>query len=420
MTDSVPDSLVSPGLHPVWSNARRQLDRFGSNHRGTVTLPALDARSAHILESLLGRKLTSRVDLTSLERALVVREIGADLCGALTRLGFPPSEEARERRAKRKRSSAARRALAEELDTWREPWVSEWAIGVRSSGLIGGLDARETTNLVANVRRLLDHLDQSDSICASRTELAAGLFGSAHALDQGTRLATLVTRALRFRVGNGESSDRALWEKAGISADRVSAPVLAWSVPATGSSPLARQMRGATESELPLHTSLYALRLHPVTVQPGTPVLVVENPRLVEAAVERALLGCVIAGNGNPSAAVIELLTQLGHSGASILYHGDFDAAGIAICRRMCEFGLTPWMMAVRDYERAITLAKRNRVRLQRDSGACGPTPWDNALQTAYEKRRVMIHEEFVLDDVLGAYCEKAANWRGRTRYGTN
>ena len=70
-------------------------------------------------------------------------------------------------------------------------------------------------------------------------------------------------------------------------------------------------MRRATECELPLHTSLYALRLHPVAVQPGTLVLVVENPRLVEAAVERALPSCVVAGNGNPSAAVIELLTQL-------------------------------------------------------------------------------------------------------------
>lgn len=412
MTGQVPDSLLTPGLRPVWASVRRQLDRFGLSHRGTVARPALDAYSSHVLESLLGRKPTSRVDLTSLERALVARDIAADLDGALTRLGFPPSEEARERRAKRERLNAARRALAEEVRSWREPWAREWARDVRKSGLLSGLDARKTTSLIANVRRLLDRLDRSSSSCESRTELAAGLFGSSHALDLGTPLATLVTHALRYRVGDRKSSERALWEKAGILADRVSAPALAWSVPAKGDSPLARQMRGATESKLPLHASLFALRMHPVALQPRTFVLVVENPRLVEAAAERALPGCVVAGNGNPSAAVMELLAQMRQSGVSILYHGDFDAPGIAICRRMFDFGLTPWMMDACDYERGILLAKRKRVRLQRGSGDCGPTPWDNSLQTVFEKRRMVIHEEFVVDDVLGTYCEIAARRR--------
>ncbi len=132
----------------------------------------------------------------------------------------------------------------------------------------------------------------------------------------------------------------------------------------------------------------------------------VENPRLVEAAAERALPGCVVAGNGNPSGAVIELLTQFRLSGACVRYHGDFDAAGIAICRRMSEFGLTPWMMDARNYERAIGLAERNRVRLRRDGTGCGPTPWDSALQAVYRGRRLMVHEEFILEDVLGKYHE--------------
>ena len=406
MTRPVPDSLLSPGLAPVWTNARRQLDRFGSDRRGTVAQAALDARSAHVLESLLDRKPTKRVDLVALERAFMERGIGADLCEALTRLGFPPSAEARERRAMRARSTAARRALAEAIASWRESWASQWAEGIRKAGLLRGLDGRETINLIADVRQLIDRLDRPDTTCTSRTELAAALFGSAHALDRGKRLATLVIRALCYRVGDRKSSDRALWEKAGIATDRVSAPALAWSIATNGTSFLDRQMLAATEGKLPLHISLYALRRHPVTVQRGTPVLVVENPRLVEAAAERALPGCVVAGNGNPSAAVIELLTQLRQSGATIRYHGDFDATGIAICRRMSEFGLTPWMMDARDYERAISLAERNRVRLRRDDGDCGPTSWDSVLQAAYQRRRLMVHEEFVLGDVLGKYRE--------------
>ena len=125
-----------------------------------------------------------------------------------------------------------------------------------------------------------------------------------------------------------------------------------------------------------------------------------------------ALPGCVVASNGNPSAAVTTLLAQLIQSGASVRYHGDFDAAGIAICRRMREFGCTPWMMDARAYEHAIDLAARRHVRLERDAKDCGPTPWDSALQAAYEERRLMVHEEFVLEDVLGsspAPIERAA-----------
>ena len=77
-------------------------------------------------------------------------------------------------------------------------------------------------------------------------------------------------------------------------------------------------------------------------------------------------------------------------------------------------------MMDVCDYERAIVLAQRKRVRLQHDGSDCGPTPWDSALQAAYGKRRLMIHEEFVLDDVLGKYRDKAVGSRGGTRYGVD
>ena len=406
MTRPVPDSLASPGLKPVWENVRRQLDRYGSDRRGTVARPALDARSAHVLESLLGGKRGGRVDLAALERAFVKLGVGVDLCEALTRLGFPLSETARERRATRERSAAARSALAEAVNSWGEPWALKWSEGIRKAGLLGGINGRETTELIAGVRRLLDHIDRRETGCASRTELAAALFGSAHALDRGSRLAALVTRALRCRVDDWELSDRELWEVAGIAMDRVSAPALCWAIPASGSSFLDRQIVAANEGKLPLHISLYALRRHPITVSPGARVLMVENPRLVEAAAERALAGCVVAGNGNPSSSVIELLTQLRRSGAVVGYHGDFDVAGIAICRRMSEFGLTPWMMDAADYERAIGLAERNRVRLPRDGGDCGPTPWDSALQTAWQDRQRVVHEEFVLDDVLGKYGE--------------
>ncbi len=441
-----PQSLLEAGLQPVWIKVRARLDRHGSQRRGAIALPDLDPASELTLRSLLG-KVSKRLDLSSLETALVERGIGNNLNEALTRLGHPPSAEAAHRRTVRARSAAARAALRDTAESWPEPWAREWAEGLIGAGLHGGLDGNEVKTLVHDARRLLDYLDQhaapksrpdprpdgdpdpSDflgpwpdgrpdrsepaSLAASpfvsRTELAAMLFGSAHALDPGTRLAAFISRALRYSLG-ADLAGRELWEAAGIQADRVSAPVLVWAVPATGRSVLAELLRAAAEGGLPLHVSLLALRRDPVIVPQGTQVLVVENPRLVEAASERNLECCVVATNGNPATTVTTLLGQMRTCGASLWYHGDFDAAGIAICRRMHDSGCQPWMMTAGDYEDAVRRAEHNGVRLDGDAGDCGPTSWDPQLETAFDDRRLIIHEEFVLDGVLNEFSLMASS----------
>ncbi len=400
----VPDSLLDPGLAPVWAMVRRRLDRSGPERRGTIVRPALDPGSTLTLGSLLGRKPTKRLDLGHLEAALVAHDIGDDLCSALTRLGHPPSAAAAQRRADRERSEAARAALSAAVASWDEPWAVEWANEVARSGMLGSLGGDDVDDLVADVRRLLDRLDRLQPAGASRTEVAAALYGSAHALDANTKLAGAVTRALRRRVDppeGGEPAERELWEAAGILWDRVSAPVLTWGLPIVGISALDIQIRAASAGALPVHVSLLALQKYPLAVSPRTPVLVVENPRLVEAAAERDLPCGVVASNGNPTTAVMTLVQQLQRSGAAISYHGDFDAPGIAICRRMHVAGCTPWMMGASDYEAAVGLAQRSGVQLASDPHDCGATPWDPALQEVFGRRRLVVHEEFVLDRVL-------------------
>lgn len=405
MTDRpVPASLTAPGLVGVWAAARRQLDRCGPEHRGAIARPDLDPSSALALESLLGCKPTRRLDLSELESALITREVGDDLSDALTRLGHPPSLDAARRRTARARSGAAREALERAVVSWKEPWAASWAEGIVRAGLLGDFNGDAADDLASDVRHLLDYLDFVEPPGVSRTEVAAKLFGSAHALDPGTKLAAFATHALRQRVGQLEG--RELWEKAGILADRVSAPALTWALPIVGSSALDEQIRIASAEALPLHISLMALQCHPVSVPRGAPVLVVENPRLVEAAAERNLARCIVASNGNPSTAVSTLLRQLQESGASIWYHGDFDAPGIAMCRRMHESGCTPWMMDTPNYEDAIRLAEQTDVRLEPDSKDCGATPWDPTLQAVFGSRRLIVHEEFVLDDVLDGFCQ--------------
>ena len=429
---AVPESLSRAGLQPVWAAARRHLDRQGSERRGAISRPSLDSGSVLALESLLGKRLAKRLDLAEVEAALAALGVGDNLGEALARLGHPPSSDASARRAARARSASARAALERAVEPWDEPWAVEWAGGVVRAGLLGGLSGGEVESLTTDVRRLLDRLDElelrrtigrgdrkavdpapcaspsgSDSshrplepVGVSRTELAAELFGSSHALDQGTKLASFVSRALRYRLGVGLDG-RELWEASGIQADRVSAPALTWAVPATGGSALDEAIRASARGRLPLHISLLAILRHPVEVPAGTPVLVVENPRLVEAAAERGLGCCVVAANGNPATAVTTLVGQMQQSGARVWYHGDFDAAGIAICRRMHEMGCTPWMMDARHYEHAVRLAGSSLVQLERSAKGCGPTPWDPGLEAAFDDRRLIVHEEFVLDGVL-------------------
>ena len=404
---SIPESLQHPGLAAVWAAVRRRLDSAGPEWRGTIARPELDRTSTLTLESLLGHKATKRLDLHELETALVDRGVGDDLCIALSRLGHPPSKAAAQRRAARARSEEARTAFRDAVASWNEPWASAWADDMVRSGNVGALDGHAVNDLIANVRRLLKRLDQVGPPRLSRTELASALYGSAHALDRGRSLTTAIERALRHRTGSLDDSEldgRELWEAAGILTDRVSAPALTWSLPVAGTSPLDEQIRAASAGALPLHISLIALRTYPVTVPRHTPVLVVENPRLVEAAAERNRRSCVVATNGNPTTAVTTLLEQLRRSGASLRYHGDFDTPGIAICRRMHTDGCTPWMMGAADYEDAVRLAETSGVRLEHDPRDCGPTPWDPMLSEAFGRRRLIVHEEFLLDIVLNEF----------------
>lgn len=398
----VPESLLSPGLAELWSAARHRLDRYGPHRRGFIATPTLDLGSALALESLLGRRPAKRVDLQELEAALVARAIGNDLCDSLTCLGHPPSADAAQRRSDRARAQDARESLHSAVSTWDEPWAAAWANEVSGAGLLRDFDGDGAACLAGDVRRLLDHLDDAQPSASSRTEIAATLYGSAHALDPGTRRASAVTHALRHR--SGPLDERELWEAAGILPDRVSAPALVWWLPVNGASPLDLHIRYALHAGLPFHLSLFALRRHPISVDAGTPVLVVENPRLVEAAAERSLPACVISTNGNPSTAVTTLLRQLQQADASLWYHGDFDSPGIAICRRMHEFGCSPWMMDASDYADAIKQAEKSDVLLMSDPKDCGLTPWDPKLQAAFDYHRLIIHEEFVLDGVLNQF----------------
>jgi uncharacterized protein (TIGR02679 family) len=395
---AIPDSLRHDGLDPFWSALRAQLDRNRERRPATLRRTPLDAPAERALRALLGGAFRSRIDLDVLERELVVRQIGSDLDDVLTKLGYPPSPAAERRRVDATRRRDARRALEVAIADWPYPWADEWAAGIVASGNLGGLEPDDVTNLASDVARVM-RLMSTPELSSARVDVAAMIFGDAHALDSGLRRTNWLARALRHVVGDLDGRD--LWTAAGLWPDQVSAPVLVWGLEGFGNAP-AVGLLAAANRRVPVHLSLLALRGR-LQVPIGTRVLVAENPRVVEYAAERRLPIPVISTNGNPSTAVQTLVDYLIWSDADVRYHGDFDAAGLAICGRMLERGCRPWKMDVVDYEAALHQADEHDVRLDRDERRCGETTWDPDLASIFNRDRLIVHEEFVLPELFSA-----------------
>jgi uncharacterized protein (TIGR02679 family) len=390
-----------PSLAPLWPVVRTHLDRNGLDWRGTVPLPDLLPEGRRRLGVILDRRISRdrrKVCLADLETGL--RRLGAvDLVDVLRDQGHPPAGRRESARMLEEQTGARRAALDAACHEYLrdEPWVEAWSRSAWTDGLFARRDPAQVRGLVKGVRDVL----AAAGTGRSRTDVAARLLGDAHALDSSTRLSRLVTRALAAR--DGEPDERTAWERAGMPLDLVSAPVLAWGLPLAGDAGPAAATRSMTAAGLPLHLSVRALRAQPLRVTPGTPVLVVENPRLVEAAAHQRLPGAVLCTNGNPTTAPTEAIADLRRSGARLRYHGDFDAAGLAITARAHAVGCAPFLMSAGDYRAAVAAA--GDVDLPRDPRPAPPTPWDPDLAVAFDDRRLVVHQERVMDEVLRAHA---------------
>jgi uncharacterized protein (TIGR02679 family) len=398
-------SLVEPGMVPLWAAVRERLERRGRDNRGRLRLPELGPDARRTLRGLLGRPPGKTVDLAALEAVLQTLEVGDDLPSALAALGHPLSPEPERRRAAAAATRAAHEAARSAARAWPEPWSPVWSDEVVRAGILRHKTAAEAVFLVADVRKVLDHVDRflggTGPGELGRTELAARLFPSSHALDVGTRLEAASTRALRHRLGDLDT--RELWARAGARLDRTSGPALTWRLPLDPATTLGALVAASTTAGLPYYVTQLALHGHPVVLGPATStdVLVTENPRVAEAAAERRHPGAVVATNGNPSGAVLLLVQRLAEAGARLRYHGDFDTAGLAICGRLQQVGLAPWRMTAADYLAAVEGAMQDGVSLAEDPRAVPATPWDPALQAAFTQHRLVIHEERLLDTLL-------------------
>ncbi|MFD9319135.1 TIGR02679 family protein [Streptomyces sp. NPDC060053] len=407
--------LGDPGLAWLLERVRQRL-AGGRPLTGTVTLARPDERQRQAAERLLGRapsagrSLTVRLDAVD----AILRRSGAGpdgLGAAVVALTGPVAVQAEVR--------------DREERAWEEVYaplgalsagLTGWAERIRRDGLVRRLARTPETAgpLVTAAVRALCELPADPP--TSRATFAARHLSGAHALDEGTPLATLVLSGLRsltgFPDGAGAEWRREAWASAGLLKDDVSSTVLTLNLRGT---PALDWMADMGE---PAVLTLRSLSRHtPVRVATATgAVHVCENPAVLSAAADAFGPACppMVCLQGQPSAAALTLLRGLSDHGAELLYHGDFDWGGARIAAALRRgVPWRPWRYTAADYRAAVEKV----TEPQPLPGVSAATPWDPALAVALAEQGVRVEEESVLDDLLSD-LERGARGRGAWQSG--
>ena len=384
--------LLSAEFLPLWRYVSAALDRRGLHDRGWVSLPddVPTTVRARLKEIAPGRS-SAKVHLAALDRGLARH--GSDLLDLLDTAGCPPTGRREARDAERDRHRARDEALGAEARAGlgEEPWVQAWAGEVRSRVP----DDEAARDLVGKVARVLALADSPGE--RSRGEVAARAVRWAHDLDRGGAYRRPVGLALALRSGEGHWDDPQLWAAAGMPGDLVATPVLTWALPLLGDG-LAAAVRAMTSAGAPAPLTVLSLREMPVEVPAGTVITSVENPRLLEAAIQQGRTAPMLCTAGNPTSAPLLLIRRLLAAGAEVRHHGDFDPDGIAITARLAALGVVPWRMTTSDYTAALAAADLDGVELRPLTGPVPETPWDPELRRVLSRG---VDEERVMDGLL-------------------
>lgn len=391
-------------LRPLWQAVH---DRLSTGRPVTRVRPGpLDDRERAALADLLGmERLPDACPSVPLAR---LDEAATELCGRtvrefVTELIGPLADRAAERRRQEDERTALWAWLAGHDVVRAQPVLADWASSCRAAGLVGGSPERTRELLTAALAVLAALPAQGEPLPVFAARI---LHGDAHALDDDTRLSSLVLRALAavYSTDTPQSAAerRELWGRAGIADDELSSTVLAAGLRPLGDGPLARVVRVCAEAGQAASLTLAQLRAPGVFTLPASPgpvVHVMENPSVLALALRRFGPGCppMVCVSGWPNSAVIRLLRLLAGAGAELRYHGDFDGEGIRIAAYVLD--KTParlWRMAATDYLDAV-------ARMQSGSGPGRLTeaPWDPELRPAMASHGIAVVEELVVDLLL-------------------
>ncbi|MGY4924617.1 TIGR02679 family protein [Streptomyces sp. 900105755] len=391
--------LGDPGLAWLLERVRQRI-AAGRPLTGTVTLARPDDLQRQAAERLLGRppstgrSLTLRLD--TVDETLRRSGVSPDgLQTAVVALTGPVTLRAE---TSDRQAEAWQEALAP-LTTVRAD-LADWAARIREDGLVRRLarTPEAAGPLVSAAVRALHALPADPPM--SRAAFAALHLTGAHALDEGTPLATLVLSGIRaltgFPDGAGAEWRREAWASAGLLKDDVSSTVLTLNLRGT---PALDWMADAGEPAVLTLRSLTRPTANRITTATGD-VHVCENPAVLSAAADALGPACppMVCLQGQPSAAALTLLRALSASGAVLLHHADFDWGGVRIATALGRVApWRPWRYEAADYLSAVT-----RVNDPQDlTGTPAATQWDPRLAAAMNELRVRVEEESLLDVLL-------------------
>ncbi|MFJ8794941.1 TIGR02679 family protein [Streptomyces sp. NPDC102462] len=413
MTHSEPvpgeHTLRRPELRPLWHTVHSRLSSGRPVTR--VRLGPLDDAQRESLADLLGldRLPDPRpsVSLARLEEAVTelsgrtVREIVTELVG-------PLDDRAGERRRKEDERAELWAWLDGHATVRAQPVLAGWTASCRATGLIGG-SPELTRTLLADALTVLAELPaQAEPLPVFAARV---LGGDSHALDDGTRLSTLVLRALAAlhdtAAPESAADRRALWTRAGVADDDLSATVLVGGLRPAGEGPLARVARVCAEAGQAASPTLAQLRApgeFTLASDPAPVVHAVENPSILALAIRRFGSDCppLVCTSGWPNSAAIHLLRLLADQGAVLRYHGDFDGEGIRIAAYLLDkTPARPWRMTAADYRAAAA-----RTPHGPEPGRLTEAPWDPELTRAMTEHGTAVVEELVADVLLADLAE--------------
>ncbi|WP_175410407.1 TIGR02679 family protein [Streptomyces sp. TRM64462] len=392
--------LGTPDLAWLVERARRRVERE-QTLTGPVSLTAPTESQRAAAERLLGRapgggrSLTVRLDAVD----AVLRRSGISpdgLAPAVTALTGPVTPLSETRAAE---SHAWRSAYAPLEALVRDhPRLTDWATRLRTDGLVRRLarTPEAARTLLADTATALRQLPADPAV--SLPAFAARVLGGAHALDDGTPLATLTLSGVRaltgFPDGSGTGWRRDAWASAGLLRDDVSSTVLTLNVRGTPA------LDWMADSGEPAVLTLRQLVHRPPRTTPST-VRICENPAVLSAAADAHGLDCppLVCLQGQPSAAALTLLRHLHGNGATLLYHGDFDWGGLRIASALLRrVPWRPWRYTAADYRAAVAAT---RTALPPLAGVPGSSPWDPVLASALTELGARVEEETVLEALL-------------------
>jgi uncharacterized protein (TIGR02679 family) len=397
---SLPDWIAAPELAVLWQRVRARLESTGPPPRGRVTVPVSSRAERHAVAALLGRSVTRdrvAVDLAALDARLAERSgLGGLVVVVEAVTGMPLRDRPRERHDLSQRRTEPLEVAAALVD---QPWAPAWIDGLRRTGLL--TSRPDAVRVVTDAATILNAVVGAKAAPRSRVELGGKLLGDAHALDEDRVEHLVVLRGLAAAAGvampAAADERRALWLEYGIEPDLLSSTCLTLGLRPLGQDPLARRLRVAAEAGDPAHLTRWDLRRGDLSEAASGPVLVCENPRVLEAVAEtyggRVPVVCTA---GEPNTVVATVLEQLAASGRPLRYHGDFDWPGVAIANRLVSrVSVTPWLMTAADYEAGLLPGAPALL------GTTVEPCWDAELGAAMRQHALAVHEESALPSLL-------------------